>query len=128
MLVQAPLPPHIRSAVVYATVQPEKDVDGFHPVNVGKLMLGDPTTWDALMRALVAIVRPHLRAQVVAGAQALQVFDSWVGALSPAQYRRSVLPHSRAIFEGLADLDVATIVAEDPWHVGVADDEEVGRV
>ena len=43
ILVQAPLPPHIRSAVVYASVRPEKDVDGFHPVNVGKLMLGDPT-------------------------------------------------------------------------------------
>jgi methylenetetrahydrofolate dehydrogenase (NADP+) / methenyltetrahydrofolate cyclohydrolase len=43
VLVQAPLPPQIRSAVVYSTVRPEKDVDGFHPVNVGKLMLGDPT-------------------------------------------------------------------------------------
>jgi methylenetetrahydrofolate dehydrogenase (NADP+)/methenyltetrahydrofolate cyclohydrolase len=43
VLVQAPLPAHIRSAVVYATVRPEKDVDGFNPVNVGKLMLGDPT-------------------------------------------------------------------------------------
>jgi methylenetetrahydrofolate dehydrogenase (NADP+)/methenyltetrahydrofolate cyclohydrolase len=43
ILVQAPLPPQIRSAVVYITVRPEKDVDGFHPVNVGKLMLGDPT-------------------------------------------------------------------------------------
>ncbi len=43
ILVQAPLPSHFRSAVVYSTVQPEKDVDGFHPVNVGKLMLGDPT-------------------------------------------------------------------------------------
>jgi methylenetetrahydrofolate dehydrogenase (NADP+)/methenyltetrahydrofolate cyclohydrolase len=41
VLVQAPLPNHIRQAVVYATVRPEKDVDGFHPVNVGKLMLGD---------------------------------------------------------------------------------------
>jgi methylenetetrahydrofolate dehydrogenase (NADP+) / methenyltetrahydrofolate cyclohydrolase len=43
ILVQAPLPPHIRGTVVYASVQPEKDVDGFHPVNVGKLMLGDAT-------------------------------------------------------------------------------------
>jgi methylenetetrahydrofolate dehydrogenase (NADP+)/methenyltetrahydrofolate cyclohydrolase len=43
ILVQAPLPSHIRQAVVYATVRPEKDVDGFHPVNVGKLMLGDPS-------------------------------------------------------------------------------------
>ena len=81
------------------------------------LMLGDPATWDALMRALVAIVGPHLRAQVTAGAQALQVFDTWVGALSPAQYRRSVLPHSRAIFDGLADLGVPTI------HFGVGTGE-----
>src|SRR6516162_9219809 len=42
ILVQAPLPPHIDSAKVYSTVSPEKDVDGFHPINVGKLMLGDP--------------------------------------------------------------------------------------
>jgi methylenetetrahydrofolate dehydrogenase (NADP+)/methenyltetrahydrofolate cyclohydrolase len=43
ILVQAPLPKHIRQEVVYATVSPTKDVDGFHPVNVGKLMLGDET-------------------------------------------------------------------------------------
>ncbi|HZQ47673.1 MAG TPA: bifunctional 5,10-methylenetetrahydrofolate dehydrogenase/5,10-methenyltetrahydrofolate cyclohydrolase [Verrucomicrobiae bacterium] len=42
ILVQAPLPRQIREAVVYAAVSPQKDVDGFHPVNVGKLMLGDP--------------------------------------------------------------------------------------
>jgi uroporphyrinogen decarboxylase len=81
------------------------------------LMLGDPTLWEALMRALVAIIGPHLRAQVAAGAQAVQLFDSWVGALSPDQYRRSVLPHSRAIIEGLADLDVPTI------HFGVGTGE-----
>ena len=43
ILVQSPLPTHIRAAVVYSTVLPKKDVDGFHPVNVGKLMLGDPS-------------------------------------------------------------------------------------
>ncbi len=43
ILVQAPLPKQIRQEVVYATVLPTKDVDGFHPVNVGKLMLGDET-------------------------------------------------------------------------------------
>ncbi len=43
ILVQAPLPSHINAARVYSTVLPEKDVDGFHPVNVGKLMLADPT-------------------------------------------------------------------------------------
>ena len=60
------------------------------------LMLGEPDVWDALMGRLVAIVLPHLRAQVDAGAQALQVFDSWVGALGPDAYERSVLPaHAR---------------------------------
>jgi methylenetetrahydrofolate dehydrogenase (NADP+)/methenyltetrahydrofolate cyclohydrolase len=43
ILVQAPLPRQIRETVVYAAVSPQKDMDGFHPVNVGKLMLGDPT-------------------------------------------------------------------------------------
>jgi methylenetetrahydrofolate dehydrogenase (NADP+)/methenyltetrahydrofolate cyclohydrolase len=43
ILVQAPLPPPLRENVIYAAVDPAKDVDGFHPVNVGKLMLGDPT-------------------------------------------------------------------------------------
>ena len=43
ILVQAPLPKQIRQEVIYASVLPEKDVDGFHPVNVGKLMLGDTT-------------------------------------------------------------------------------------
>lgn len=46
ILVQAPLPPHIRPAVVYSSVLPEKDVDGFHPVNLGKLMLGDPSGFE----------------------------------------------------------------------------------
>lgn len=43
ILVQAPLPKHIRQEVIYSTVSPDKDVDGFHPVNVGKLLLGDPS-------------------------------------------------------------------------------------
>jgi methylenetetrahydrofolate dehydrogenase (NADP+)/methenyltetrahydrofolate cyclohydrolase len=43
ILVQAPLPPQIHATVVYSTVRPDKDVDGFHPINAGKLLLGDPT-------------------------------------------------------------------------------------
>ena len=43
ILVQAPLPGHISQTVIYSSVSPDKDVDGFHPTNVGKLMLGDPT-------------------------------------------------------------------------------------
>ena len=81
------------------------------------LMLGEPATWSALMDALVDIAVPHLRAQAQAGAQALQVFDSWVGALSPDAYERSVMPHMRRLFDGLADLDVPTI------HFGVGTGE-----
>src|SRR5579883_355805 len=43
ILVQAPLPPHIDSARIYSSVSPQKDVDGFHPVNIGKLVLNDPS-------------------------------------------------------------------------------------
>jgi uroporphyrinogen decarboxylase len=81
------------------------------------LMLGEPDTWDALMRALVGIVVPHLRAQVEAGAQALQVFDSWVGALAPDDYRASVQPHVRSLFAGVSDLGVPVI------HFGVGTGE-----
>jgi uroporphyrinogen decarboxylase len=81
------------------------------------LMLSEPAVWDALMDALVAIVLPHLRAQADAGAQALQVFDSWVGALGPDAYERSVFPHMVRLFGGLADLGVPTI------HFGVGTGE-----
>jgi uroporphyrinogen decarboxylase len=81
------------------------------------LMLGDPSLWDALMDALVGIVLPHLRAQVTAGAAALQVFDPWAGALDADDYERSVLPHSARIFDGLRDLGVPTI------HSGVGTGE-----
>lgn len=77
------------------------------------LMWGDPETWHELMSALVAIALPHLRAQAQAGAQVLQVFDSWVGAVGVEDYRRSVLPHMQRLFEGVADLGVPTI------HFGV---------
>ena len=81
------------------------------------LMFADPLTWDALMGALVDVVVPHLRAQVGAGASALQVFDPWVGALAPAHYRAYILPHMRRLFEGIADLTVPVI------HFGVGTSE-----
>ncbi|MEO8477779.1 MAG: uroporphyrinogen decarboxylase [Actinomycetota bacterium] len=86
------------------------------------LMFGDPGTWDDLMRALVAIVVPHLRAQVAAGAQVVQVFDSWVGALDRDDYRRRVQPHMSHLFGELADLDVPTI------HFGVGTGEILGQL
>ncbi|HEY7476934.1 MAG TPA: uroporphyrinogen decarboxylase [Actinomycetota bacterium] len=81
------------------------------------LMLGEPETWDALMSALVEVVVPHLRAQASAGAHALQLFDSWAGALAPEDYRASVQPYTRRVFDGVADLDQPTI------HFGVGTGE-----
>jgi uroporphyrinogen decarboxylase len=73
------------------------------------LMGREAATFAALLERLVDLDLAYLRAQVAAGAQAIQVFDSWVGALSPFDYRGSVLPHMRRLFGGLADLDVPTI-------------------
>src|SRR5438093_13017274 len=60
-------------------------------------MLGDPDAWRALMERLVRVVAAYLNAQIAAGADAVQLFDSWVGCLSPADYRAHVLPHVRAL-------------------------------
>src|SRR5262245_8265586 len=61
------------------------------------LMLGDPGAWRALMVRLVESVGAYLNAQIAAGADAVQLFDSWVGCLAPADYRAHVLPHVRAL-------------------------------
>ncbi len=84
------------------------------------LMYGDEPTWHRLMEVLSDIVATHLRAQVDAGARAVQLFDSWAGALTPEDYSRYVLPHSREILQGLADLDVPRI------HFGVGTGELLG--
>jgi len=73
------------------------------------LMLGDLTTWLSLMERLTGLVLDHLSAQVRAGAQAIQVFDSWVGTLSSGDYRSHVLPVMRRLFEGLRALGVPAI-------------------
>ncbi|HRA18832.1 MAG: uroporphyrinogen decarboxylase [Anaerolineae bacterium] len=63
------------------------------------LMWADPPSWDRLMTLLAERVGRYLAAQAAAGAQVLQLFDSWAGALSPADYRRHVLPYSRRAIE-----------------------------
>jgi uroporphyrinogen decarboxylase len=63
------------------------------------MMAGEPRAWHLLMDKLVQLVGAYLIAQVQAGAQALQIFDSWVGSLSPADYREHVLPYSRCLIE-----------------------------
>jgi uroporphyrinogen decarboxylase len=84
-----------------------------HFVETKKLMYGAEAEWHELMRRLVAVTAAYLRAQIEAGAQAVQVFDSWAGHLSAADYHRFVLPHSRALFDALRPLGAPTI------HFGV---------
>jgi len=63
------------------------------------LMMGEPALWSQLMQKLSEVVGQYLLAQAAHGAQVLQLFDSWVGQLSPEDYRRSVLPYSRRAIE-----------------------------
>jgi uroporphyrinogen decarboxylase len=77
---------------------------------VKALMHGEPALWDELTRRLAAMAVASLRAQVGAGAQVVQLFDSWAGSLSPDEYARFALPATRAVFEGIADLGVPTIL------------------
>jgi uroporphyrinogen decarboxylase len=81
------------------------------------LLFAEPETWTALMSALTDIVARHLLAQAAAGAQVLQVFDSWVGAVHPAVYRRAVAPHVRELFARLGSAGVPLI------HFGVGTGE-----
>ena len=67
------------------------------------LMYEDPATWHALVDRLAAIAVASLQSQLEAGAAAVQVFDSWVGALDPDDYRRHVLPATARIFSALQD-------------------------
>ncbi|MDP9118926.1 MAG: uroporphyrinogen decarboxylase, partial [Actinomycetota bacterium] len=73
------------------------------------LMYGEPAVFEELLASLADIAVIHLRAQVEAGAHAVQVFDSWVGALDRDDYRRFVLPHMMRVFEGIGGTDVPTI-------------------
>lgn len=73
------------------------------------LMWNAPEAWSTLMEKLAEVTLRYLKTQVEAGAQALQLFDSWAGALSPADYREYVLPYSRRILEGLKETGVPVI-------------------
>ncbi len=73
------------------------------------LMLSDPLTWHTLLERLADIALASLTAQVQAGAQAVQVFDSWIGSLSAHQYTANVLPAVRRLVDGLACLGVPRI-------------------
>jgi uroporphyrinogen decarboxylase len=82
-----------------------------------QLMYGDPVTWAGLLDRLADLALSSLRAQVEAGASAVQLFDSWAGALAPADYQRYVQPATAKVLGGLAGYDVPRI------HFGVGTGE-----
>ncbi|MFD7863740.1 uroporphyrinogen decarboxylase [Streptomyces sp. NPDC059783] len=84
------------------------------------MMYGDPELWADLLDRLAEITGAFLEVQIEAGASAVQLFDSWVGALSPADYRRSVLSASAKVFEAVAPYGVPRI------HFGVGTGELLG--
>jgi uroporphyrinogen decarboxylase len=86
------------------------------------MMLAEPSCWHALMAKLTDLTIGFLRVQLDAGVDAIQVFDSWAGVLSLADYRRYVLPHSSRVFATLADRGVPMT------HFGVGTAELLGAM
>ncbi|MFH9607063.1 uroporphyrinogen decarboxylase [Streptomyces sp. DH8] len=84
------------------------------------MMYGDPQLWADLVDRLAEITGAFLKVQIEAGASAVQLFDSWVGALAPADYRRAVLPASAKVFDAVAPYGVPRI------HFGVGTGELLG--
>jgi len=84
------------------------------------MLWSEPDVWNDLLSRLVSIVVAHVGAQVDAGASAIQIFDSWVGALAPATYETAVAPHMRRLFAGIGELGVPVI------HFGVGTGELLG--
>jgi uroporphyrinogen decarboxylase len=107
-------------------------IEGGHSSHFARtkaLMYGEPGTWHRLAALLAEVVADYLRAQVQAGVQAVQLFDSWVGALDEADYRELVLPHVRRIFDALADVDVPKIhFGTGTFHLLAAQREAGGTV
>jgi uroporphyrinogen decarboxylase len=81
-------------------------IEGGHSKNyilTKNLMYQDRPTWDALMEKLSEMLIRYLNAQIRSGVQALQIFDSWVGCLSPHDYGEYVLPYSKKVIEGIGE-------------------------
>jgi uroporphyrinogen decarboxylase len=93
-----------------------------HHARTKAMMLAEPDTWHALMEKLTDITVGFLRVQLEAGVDAIQVFDSWAGALSLANYRAYVQPHSTRVFAALADYGVPMT------HFGVGTAELLGAM
>ena len=83
-----------------------------------KLMYADEGAWNVLMEKISVALGQYLNAQIDAGAQVVQLFDSWVGCLSPADYRRYVFPHTKSVF------DAVNIMGVD-WRVDLSEQWDV---
>ena len=90
------------------------------------LMYGDPELWHALLGRLTDITISFLQIQVAAGASAIQLFDSWVGAVSPQDYRQAVLPHTSRIFAALGEKGEGEAGGVPRIHFGVGTGELLG--
>ena len=87
-------------------------IEGGHSQNFAltkALMYSNPRAWHRLCDMLSSIVGEYMKAQIEAGAQAIQIFDSWAGALSSADYREFVLPHTKKIFDTIREMNAPTI-------------------
>jgi uroporphyrinogen decarboxylase len=90
------------------------------------LMYGDPGLWHALLGRLTDITISFLQIQVAAGASAIQLFDSWVGAVSPHDYRHAILPHTSRIFAALGEKGRGEVDGVPRIHFGVGTGELLG--
>jgi uroporphyrinogen decarboxylase len=100
-------------------------IEGGHSSNFAHtkaLMYGSPDAWHRLCELLSEMMADYLIAQIEAGVDAVQLFDSWVGALNADDYREFIQPHTRAIFDRLAPYDVPTI------HFGVGTGAILGEL
>jgi uroporphyrinogen decarboxylase len=100
-------------------------IEGGHSSNFAQtkaLMYGVPGAWHRFCDTIADVIGDYLVAQIEAGVDAVQVFDSWVGALNAADYREFILPHTRRIFERIAPLGVPAI------HFGVGTGAILGEL
>jgi uroporphyrinogen decarboxylase len=87
-------------------------IEGGHSNNFAltkALMYGNPRAWHRLCDMLASVMGEYMKAQIEAGVQVVQIFDSWVGALNAADYREFVMPHTKKIFAAISGMGVPTI-------------------
>ena len=78
------------------------------------LMYNDPAAWDTLLQRLVQGLIGYVNRQIECGCQAVQIFDSWAGCLSPADYRRYVMPHTQRLIQGIHGAPVINFLTGNP--------------